>query len=403
MKASSSSVSRFIGTAASLIFLGAVFAFNSLQNATHEDYRNANFAKFWIAGHMVLTGQNPYDPAQWYSQHLRLGSTWTPDRIFLYPLPQAFFVAPLALLPPAESFIVWGIISQAIIATSCFALLNRGGSNGQKRLFLPLVIFLLFFGPVYLGLQIGSIGVIALAVLAASILLLDANKSLLAGVVLSVLTLKPPQGLPILFLVGLWFLFKHDGKAILGIMAGGLILVVVGLLYDPHWMEKFISNSEVVSSRTLGAQSNLWSISYLICNRNGYCTAALGSVIFVVLLAFGGWMIWRHRASLTPWEALNIIIPISFVCALYLFAYDQILYLFPIVWICGKLVQRTKSYLPTFLFLIFLDVMSFGLLLIQATTQSDTLNIITTITVLGLYLWLLETDKHPALEKVRVG
>ncbi len=348
---------------------------------------------------MVLTGQNPYDPTQWYKAHIQLGATWIPDKIFLYPLPQAFLLVPLALLPTQSSFLLWGILSQTILAITCFALLNQPGWIRQRRLFIPLVIFFLFFGPVYLSLQIGSIGAIAVAALLVSIMLLDQNKSLPAGLTLSLLALKPPQGFPILFLTGVWFLFRRDWKAIGGMLIGGLILLISGLLYDPMWVQKFLNNSQSVLGRTLGVQSNLWSLSYLACNTNGTCTAILGTVLFISLLAAGGWLVWRFRAQLTAWETFNLIIPIAFVCAVYLFAYDQILFIFPIVWIAAKLVERTKSYIPTFLFMIGLDVLSIALLVVQANSKSDAWNISITVIVLGLYFWLLQADKKSSNAK----
>ncbi len=394
MKTTTSSRLKLLSAAAAVVFLAAVFSWNTYQNATHEDYHNSNFSKFWIAGHMVLTGQNPYDPTQWYNAHIQLGATWIPDKIFLYPLPQAFLLVPLALLPPQASFLFWGILSQTILAITCFVLLNQPGWIRQKRLFVPLVIFFLFFGPVYLSLQIGSIGAIAMAALLVAIILLEQNKSLPAGLALSLLALKPPQGFPILFLAGIWFLFRRDWKAIAGMILGGLILLIGGLIYDPLWIQKFLNNSESILGRTLGVQSNLWSLSYLACNANGTCTAILGGVLFVGLITAGGWFVWRFRSQLTAWETFSIIIPIAFVCAVYLFAYDQMLFIFPIVWIAAKLVERTKSYVPSLLFMIGLDVLSIALLVVQANTKSDVWNISITIIVLGLCFWLLRVDKR---------
>ena len=310
---SRSSTIKVFGVAASLIILAAVFLFNSLQNSSHEDYRNSNFLKFWVAGHMILTGQNPYDSNQWYNEQLKFGATQVPDKIFLYPMPQAYFLVPLALIPIAESFIIWGVISQAIMATTCFVLLNQFAKAERNRLFYPMIILLLFFGPIYLSLQIGSIGVIALAVLMVAVLLLERNKSLLAGIVISVLILKPSQGLPILFLAGCLFLFKQDWKVIIGMGAGGLILLLSGLIIDPHWIWEFSNNSQVVSDRTLGLQSNIYSFAYLSCNKNINCMWITGTIGLIFLLGLGVYYLWLNRERLTTWEAINIIVPLGFV------------------------------------------------------------------------------------------
>src|SRR5512135_1082406 len=146
MKTRSTAAATVLATAA-VVFLALVFAYNTLQNASHEDYRNSNFAKFWIAGHMVTQGLNPYDPAQWHEQHVELGAASTPDRIFLYPLPQAFLLVPLAWLPASASILAWSFISQFIIAATCFVLLASAGPGPHRRLFIPLVLFMLWFGP----------------------------------------------------------------------------------------------------------------------------------------------------------------------------------------------------------------------------------------------------------------
>jgi hypothetical protein len=400
MKLSSRSTTiKVIGVILCSMILILGFFFNSLQNLSHEDYRNSNFLKFWAAGHMILTGQNPYDPTRWYEEQLNLGATQVPDRIFLYPLPQAYFMIPLALLPITGSFIVWGIISQAIIAATCFILLNKFAKTEQIRLFLPLVVFLLFFGPIYLSLHIGSIGAMALVALLGAILLLERRKTFLAGMLFSILVLKPSQGLPILFLVGLWFLVKRDWKVIIGMTLGGMILFISGWLYDPLWVQKFLLNSQTVTGRTLGLQSNIFSYAYLYCNKEVDCTRIMGAVGILLVLGLGCVFLWFNRERLSIWEVVVIIIPIGFVSTIYIWSYDQLLYIFPILWISANLVKKTKSYLLTFIFLIILDTLSFIALVVQAKTQNDLLSGITTILVLTLSLWLFSTKKNIAIDK----
>lgn len=390
--------SPILGAIGAALFLAAAFGYNSWQNASHQDYRNSNFAKFWIAGHMLLVGENPYNPSEWYDEHVRLGSSWIPDTIFLYPLPQAFFVVPLALLPPRNAFILWGVVSQVILAVACYVLLGRDRSPEQRRLFVPVVVILLFFGPIYLSLQIGSLGAFSLGVVLASLLLIERRMPLVAGLMLALLLLKPAQGIPMVALISLWQLFRREFQLIVGTFAGGILLVLAGLFYDPRWLEEFVNYSAVVSSRTLGAQPTLWSLAYLACGATRPCSVLVGCLAFLALLGLAGWLLWRHRRSLTAWEAFNIAILVSSAAAPYLFAYDQIYFLFPIVWICCRLVALTKSYAWVFLWLLFLDLWSLALLSTQARTGVDTWSITTAAVVLGVFLWLLERERRaPAL------
>jgi hypothetical protein len=113
----------------------------------------------------------------------------------------------------------------------------------------------------------------------------------------------------------------------------------------------------------------------------------------------GGYYLWRNREWLTTWEAIDIIVPLGFVSTIYLWSYDQLLYIFPIIWITAKIVERTKSYLIAFLFLLGLDILSFAALLALAKTHEDLLSISTTILILGMCLCLSGLKKEPPIDK----
>jgi hypothetical protein len=245
-----------------------------------------------------------------------------------------------------------------------------------------------------LSLQIGSIGAVMLAALVASVALLERRKQFLAGLAMSLLVLKPPIGFPIILLVGFCRFLRRDLQWILGVAAGGAAMVAAGLLYDPSWIQEFIAESAAPSVRAVAGQSTLWSLSYLLCNARESCSVMIGSTAFLVLLALGGSLIWRHRESLTAWEAFNIAIPISFLGALYAFSYDQIVFVIPVVWIAWKLLELTRSYVWTFVWLVLLDAESIALLWAQARTHTDIWGVVTTGLVLGGSVWLLEVGKR---------
>jgi Gpi18-like mannosyltransferase len=216
-----------------------------------------------------------------------------------------------------------------------------------------------------------------------SILLLEKDKSLLAGMLLALTMLKPPQGLTILLLAGIWFLAQRNWKAIFGVAIGGIALLVIGMIQDPLWLVKFRDASEAVMDRTQGVHSNVWAFAYLACNGTSPCWTILGGAASLVLLGLGGFFLWRNHSKLTAWEAFNIILPIGFVSTIYLWAYDQLPYLIPIVWIIGTLTQKSRSYLYSFLFLIVLVLYSLYALVQHAGTNRDLWSLGTTILVLG--------------------
>jgi len=380
---------KISGVVLAVLVLGLIFYLKAMQNYGHQDYTNSNFFFFWLSGRMMWTGQNPYDSTQWLAGHDAFGATWKPNKIFPYPLPLAFFMAPLGLLSLGQAYIVWQIVSQIIVALTVLWLIYHWRGRAARILFLPLVLALLFFGPVYLTLQIGSVGPLALASIVLGILLLEHDQSLAAGLVLSLTILKPPQGLTLLILAGVWFLARRDWKAIAGVALGGILLLAAGMIRDPLWLIKFRGASAVVLDRTLGVDSNIYSFAYLACGRTETCMWIAGSLGAILILAAGGYYLWHGRDRLDPWEAFNIIIPLGFISTIYLWSYDQLPYVIPSIWIVGTLVERTRSYLQAVIFLIVLDVLSIYALLVQANTQRDLFSIINTILILGVCLWLM--------------
>jgi len=284
-----------------------------------------------------------------------------------------------------------------------FALLRRWQSTADQRLLLPTMLFLLFFGPIYLTLQIGSLGPVTLLLVLAAIYLMENKRSFLVGILLSLTMLKPPQGITILALIGFLFVMRRDWKAISGIVIGGFLLWMIGTIIDPNWVGNFQHSSQAAFDRRLGVQSTIWSFSYLACSANIACYYFLGTSGMLLLLGVTGYYLWRSHEWTSPWEEFNIIIPIAFVSTIYLWAYDQILYVIPIVWIIGTLVERTKSYIYAFIFLIVIDLYSIFALAQQASTDKDLWSLGTTLIVFGTSIGLLYLNwKKPIKQGVQV-
>ncbi|MCX6059372.1 MAG: glycosyltransferase family 87 protein [Chloroflexi bacterium] len=374
-----------------LIFLGGMIFVRTQLSFANFDYKNSNFSFFWLAGRMLLDGENPYDQAQYLAGHATYKIEWQPNKIFPYPLPLAIFCVPLGFLSIEHAYILWTVVTLVIIAITIFILLRKWESAAHHRLLIPIFAFTIFFGPLYLTLRTGAIGAFTLLIILSAILLLEKEKKLPAGIILSLTMLKPPQGLTILILAAVWFLARRDWKAIFGMAIGGVLLIMIGLIQDPLWIDKFRGASAAVMDRTQGIQSNVWAFAYLICKGAAPCSTLLGGTLALILLGLGGFFLWQQaaRVKVTAWEAFNVILPIAFVSTIYLWAYDQLVYIIPIVWIVGTLVERTKSYVYAFLFLITLDLFSLYALSQHASTSKDLWSLGTTIIVLGMVMGLL--------------
>lgn len=365
-----------------LALLAALFQWRAAQNLTRQNYYSSNFFVFWLSGKLILEGQSPYDAAHWADGHQTYGSVTPREPTFLYPLPLSAFLIPLGFLTVGQAYFIWQWLGQAAIAFVVHFLLKRWDSTAHSRLLVPVMFFLLFFGPIYLSLQIGSLGPLTLLFIFGALYFLDSNRLIPAGLLLSLTMLKPSQGAPILLLLGLVFLLRRQWKAIIGLALGGILLLLIGLIIDPNWVSVFMGSSQAAFDRRLGVQSNVWSFSYLACGGNTTCYSALGAVGMLTLLGGCALYLWRNHQKLSNWQVLNLVLPISFVATLYLWAYDQILYVLPMVWIIGTMVEKSRSYIFAILFLIGLDLFSFFALAQQAMTGNDLWSLGTTLIVL---------------------
>ncbi|MFN8401696.1 MAG: glycosyltransferase family 87 protein [Anaerolineales bacterium] len=392
------SIPKPLGILITLTLLG-VLIFARVQISLGFDVPNSNFSFFWLAGRMILDGENPYDEAQYLAGHDANGMNWRPNKIFPYPLPLALFCIPLGFFSMQTAYVIWQVFTLLLIALTIYLLLQHWQEKSQRDLFLPIFFFLLFLGPAYLSTHAGTISILPVMVLLAAILLLEKEQSLWAGIVLALTMLKPPQGLTILLLAGVWFLARRDWKAILGVAIGGLAILVVGLIQDPQWIQKFLGAGDAVMARTLGVHSNVWAFAYLACDGAAPCSTLLGGALSLSLLGGASLLLWKNQAKWSAWEAMNVIIPIGFVSTIYLWAYDQLPYIIPVTWIVGTLVQKQRSILLAFAFLIVIDLVSIFALAEQALTDKDLWSLGTTLILLVFLLVAWRMKPKPAIDK----
>lgn len=383
-----------------ILLLASVFHWRASQNYKSADYYNSNFFVFWLSGKLTLEGQSPYNPDHWANGHEKYGTITPKEPTFLYPLPLVLFLTPLGFLSLGQAYYAWLIISQVIIGFVIYSLLTKWKSTAHSRLFIPSILFLLYFGPIYLTMQIGSIGALSLLCVFGGLYFLDKQNLFVAGLLLSFTMIKPSQGVMILFMLGTIFALTKQWKFIYGMILGGILLLILGILLNPNWVSIFINSSQAAFDRRLGAQSNVWSFSYLVCNGNSTCYSILGASGMLILLAATIYYLWRNHSKITNWEMLNLIVPISFVATLYLWAYDQILYVLPIVWIIGTFVEKSRSYIFPIIFLVILDLYSLFALLQQASTSHDLWSLGTTILVLLFCFIAYKMKQKPTIDKL---
>jgi hypothetical protein len=368
--------------------LGTIFYTRARQESNLQKEAYTNFFVFWLSGELILNAQSPYNSADWLAGHKLNGYESPAEPIFLYPLPLAIFLTPLGFFSYTQAFLLWKILSQVFLAIAIFILLSKWQLSAQQRFFAPLVLISLYYGPTLLAQRSGSVGLLTLLLITLAIFFIQRKQFAFAsGVLLAFTMLKPPQGALILLLFGVWLLKEKNWKVFQGIVFGGILLWVIGASVDFNWVAKFLNSSESAFDRRLGVHSNVWSFSFLICEKDMACTYLLGAGSAIILLGLVAFYLWQKHNQVSVWEAMNLIIPIGFVSTVYLWAYDQVLYIIPITWIVGTLIQKTKSYIFVFIFLVILISYAFFAIAKVNVDQHDLWSLGNTLIVLFALLF----------------
>jgi hypothetical protein len=373
-----------------LLALIPFFLWFAQNLALFTNIPNSNFFKIWLAGHLAGQGNDPYSPAAWLNGHQAAGSTWIPEKAFLYPLPLAYILAPLGLTSLRDGYVLWAFLSLLACAASLFLLVNQWKESNLKLFSLPLLIAILLFAPALETAGKGTIGAVLLLGTVCAIELFNRNKPLMGGSFLSLLLLKPQLGAPILAITGVWLIFRRDWRGIAGIFLGGLLLLAVGLAGDAQWVGKFINISQQKLGLAFGSQPTVFSLASLLCTKDQTCTIGLGGIVSVGLIRWMAYLFFRKSRELSALVAISFAIPLGMLITPYLWSYDHILLVVPFAWLVYQIIRRTEKYIVAMLFLTLMDIAAaIGLYLQGFRPEKDFWSILVpalTLVLMGIFI-----------------
>ena len=359
----------------------------ALVIARHVDYHNSDFFTFWLAGHMIWSGQNPYAAHDWISAHQQFGVTWIPNERFVYPLPLAFFYAPLGRLSLHDAYVTFVFLSQMALWIAICILLSREPSLTDRRYLLPFVASIALFRPVWITLRNGQMGAWLLVILVGVIQLWRNKRWFWGGMLLALVGLKPNLGIPIIALVSLWLWRQGRKKALAGILIAGGGLMLLGMLWLPSWIVDYWAIGNTKMNQTFGYAASLWGLAFFLASFR-YTTGMLLGWAFTLALAGGiSWMLWKHHASLTESEVVSLAVGTALLITPYIWPYDQILLLILLVEILVEMKKRCYPYLAITTLPLLLDGLSIGLLWVALQIHKEVLSGLTSFVALGILLY----------------
>lgn len=273
----------------------------------------SDFVAFWAAGFLAAAGEagKAYDWSILREVAFQtLGHPFDGKLPWPYPPPFFFLVAPLAMLPYLQAWLVWIAASAAFCLASFRLILPR----------LALPVLLAAPGSLWCAL-VGQNGFLTAGLMAATLALLD-RRPWLAGVFLGLLTYKPHFGIlfPLfLILERRWASFI--GAGLVALAMAGASLAVFGLDAWKAFVAAAPGTADVVLlSRGMTAfkVQSVYAVFYQLGGSSGLALLlhfALAACICAALL----WL-WRGPTTLAVRGAA--LVAASFLMTPYAYIYD---------------------------------------------------------------------------------
>lgn len=196
----------------------------------HDDLQ-MDFSAFYTAGDALNHGLDPYKnnvgiiPTVWDGF-----DRYTFSR-FLYPPFAATIFRPIALFAYPAAKLTWTIISLAGLALSMFLFVKTFNKPGDKINWWPVaLIFVGFFFPLTPFVERGQVDAVTLLLISAAlfVMLKKPEWAIAAGILLAFATLLK---LNCVYFIP-FLLLRKQFKATLGYLAGGVLIVVLTLLFN---------------------------------------------------------------------------------------------------------------------------------------------------------------------------
>ena len=355
--------------------------------STWENLANTDFMTFWLAGKSLVMGFDAYDPEEWQYWNRFFGSTWIFNPRFIYPLPLRLFLYPLGFIPFSSAYVLWTILSQFLILISVYLLYFRTQEKSKCSTFFFILIGAFFFRATYATLRFGQIGPWLLLFLAVVIFLWERDKPFWSGLVLSLTVMKPTIGGPFVIFILMWWAAKKHWKAVYGLLTGGILLLILGLLQDPFWVQKFLQSGNQKFGETFAYGPNLWGGARLL--TSGEAIIPVGLTLSVILVGLVCWFIYTNFFSLTFKDFVSLVSPVVVVITPYVWGYDQIFLLIPLALLVILFEDQSFPYWIVALTFVFATIISYILVIPSQYFHYDYVSVFLPIIVLGVVAFFL--------------
>lgn len=374
-------ISWFVWPTLALLFLLVIWLHHQFL-LIDKNYANRDFMSLWTGGRALLEGLNPHDESVWRPLRLANGSTWVRDPIAPFPLWTFFFTWPLAMLPIPIAAAIWLTIQETLLLMSGIVVIGR---MANRLLTLPLFTLFLLVAflarPTLVALDTGQMTFLLLASLVLFIYFVERGQSVYAGIMMSLMAIKPNPFIALAPILLLWLLWRRQWQVLGGAALTGIVLFAASILIQPGWLAQWLnvrSKAEVVT----------WTPTFwgLATELAGSWWAPTGLVLVTLIMFAIGYYLFT-RPYLSAGAVVSIGLATSLLVTPYTWSYEHALLLLPSLMFLA-FAPTTSLRIGLWLFLAgLLPWATYSLALIRS---SDSLGFITPLLTLAVILYACE-------------
>ena len=361
-------------------------------------YVNRDFMSLWTGARAILMDLDPYDPEVWRPLRAHFGSTWLQDVRAPFPLWTFLFALPFALVDIGWGAAAWIAFSILVLAGTLLLFPLRAsrkaeGAGQEQRRTSMLSLLLLILGtftfrPTLVTFLNGQIATVLLLILALFLILMERDQPFAAGFVLAFTALKPNPFILFIPAVGIWLIHRRHWQAIAGGAAGSFLLLAASWLVQPGWLfEWFKVRSK---AEWVFITPTIWGLSWELTPT---WWPLLGLGLAILVTGALGWLIFTDE-QLGATEVVSLAIATSVLITPYIWIYEQLLLLIPLLLIFTRSRQRA---LATGIWLLMVFVLPWLMLWIGRQRGAGTVTfVMPLLTAVIFYLTMTHRPASPS-------
>lgn len=298
-----------------------------------------DFIEYWTAAKLLLSGGNPYSPAELLQSQQALGWTQPVPLIMWNPPWTLTFTLPIGLLDYGSAQFAWFLLHALIIFVGAQVLWQIYGGNPQQSRYAWLSV--LTFAPTYFVLLLGQIGPMILLGLIGFLFFAQKRAWSYAAASLALVSIKPHLLYLLWLALFLWMLNERQWRAGFGLLVAGIVVAFIPLLWNTEIYSQYLQllrSGDALRPLDWATPSLGTTMAELLAIRAAW-------IRWLPSVAGGLWFLWywsRHAANWDWVSELPLVLLVSIVTASFAWTFDHVV-LVPAVVQCAMWVSKSKS------------------------------------------------------------